>query len=239
MIRFWLAIAGWRTCPAMPENLSCYAGKMKRGSVVQLSAQLVEESDARLAVPEGILPMGDFYQVAFGGKVTYQIHKDGNLVRAYAAGLSWVENTIMGLPAAILALLQGKLLLKGELLHAHDWAYALIGGELGLVASPVVPGKAVMVAERDGQYMGIAHICPGDSEVAIEALSLLGFFVRQYDREQNAISEITSPDLKKNIILENIVGYNLFPEQLKQMASSGKAVNELSRKLYMAAMLVR
>lgn len=220
------------------ENLACYAGKMKKGSVVQLSAQLVEEWDARLTIPEGISRIGDFYQVALDKKVTYRIHKDGNLVRAYAADLFWVEQTVMGLPAAILALLQGKLLLNGKLLRAREWGYAFIGGELDLAVPPEEPGKAVMIKECDGKYMGIAHICPDDSEVATETLALLGFFVPQYDLEENAISEIKSPDVKKNILLENSVGYHLFPEQLKQMACSGKMVNELSQKLYMASMLV-
>lgn len=221
------------------NGLDGYAGKMKKGSVLQLSAQLVEEEDAILAAPEGVSLMGDFYQVSFCGKVIYRIHKSGNLVRAYAADLSWVEKTIMRLPAAILALLQGKLLLKGSLLHARHWAYVLTGEQEDMSLESAAPGQAVMITERDGEYMGTIHICPDDTEVATETRALLGFFVRQDGRGQSAIEEIESQELKKKLILENIVGYELLPEELKRMAAESKIVDELSRKLYMAAMLIR
>lgn len=237
------------------KSLPSYAGKMTMDSVVQLSVQQAEWGAAVPEASEGISLAGDFYQVVIPEKVTYQIHKEGNLVRAYVEDFVWLEKTVMGVPASILALLKGKVLLGGSLLHAGDWAYAAIGerertadsadGGTGAYDTDTYssyiryasPGKSVMVLEREERMEGVAHIASIYSDYAIETLGMLGIFVLQRDPGREAIEPMDEPELKKNAILENIVGYELFPQELKQRASNSRIVNRISQELYMASML--
>lgn len=237
------------------KSLTSYAGKMTMDSVVQLSVQQAEWGTAAPEAPEGISLAGDFYQVVIPEKVTYQIHKEGNLVRAYVEDFVWLEKTVMGVPASILALLKGKVLLGGSLLHAGDWAYAAVGERGGAadsadgstdayntdIYSPYIryasPGKAVMVLEREGRMEGVAHIASIYSDYAIETLGLLGVFVLQRDPSREAIEPMDVPELKKDAVLGNIVGYDLFPQELKGRANDSRIVNKISQELYMASML--
>lgn len=233
------------------KSLTSYAGKMTMDSVVQLSVQQAEWGTAAPEAPEGISLAGDFYQVVIPEKVTYQIHKEGNLVRAYVEDFAWLEKTVMGVPASVLALLKGKVLLGGSLLHAGDWAYAAVGerghADDGTGAyntdtySPYIryasPGKAVMALEREGRMEGVAHIASIYSDYAVETLGLLGVFVLQRDPGREAIEPMDVPEMKKDALLESIVGYELFPQELKERANDSRIVNRISQELYMASML--
>lgn len=216
------------------NSLNSYAGKMKIDSVIQLSAQLVEEGDAILAAPGKVVPEGDFYQVGIGGKVTYRVHKDGNLMRAYAVDFHWIEKTVADIPAAILAVLKGKILLKGSLLHARDWAYALLG-ERGIQESP---NERVMVIEQGSQYTGIIHFYQYELDTGIESRGLMGILALRQGEASDAIVPIEDPELRKKAILENAAGYELLSEDLRQKLRESEIVNGISRKLYMASMLV-
>lgn len=222
------------------RSLTDYAGKMTLDSVVQLSVLLVEPDAAVLKASEGMELAGDFYQVTFFERVTYRIHKDGNLVRAYAADLSWVERTILGVPASILALLKGKVLLKGSLLLGGGWAYAVIGERKGEADENcihcAVPGRAVMVLEKGERFVGAAHSDSAYSDYAVEALGLLGIFVLQSSGTEDAIESICEPALKRRMLQENIVGYEVFLPELKQLADDSGLMDEISRRLYMAFM---
>lgn len=226
------------------RTLESFAGNMTIDSVAQLSVQPVEQQGS-VPAAEGIFRNGDFYQVVLPEKVTYQIHKDGNLVRAYAADPVWIEKTILGVPASVVALLKGKVLLQGSLLHAGQWSYAAVGrrGEAAEGAGDgiytvTVPGNAVMVREHQGRLEGIAHLptMPPDSEVAIETLGLLGIFALHGDDEKEAIQPVETLEEKRSILLENIVGYERFPQELRQLAEDNRIIDKMSQELYMAYM---
>lgn len=217
------------------KNLNSYAGKMARNSVVQLSAQQVGQKDAILAGPKGISLAGDFYQVVIPGKVTYHIHKNGNLIRAYTADFSRVEESILGVPAAILALFQGKLLLRGSLLHAGAWAYALVGRGNGDAPQE----ENVLITEREGQYSGIVHASPCIQDAGIETMVLMGIFVLKHEKNSNAIEPIERPEQRKNFLLKNIVGYKMLTPELHNRAREIPLLEGITRELYMASMRVR
>lgn len=226
------------------RTLESFAGKMTIDSVAQLSVQPAEWQDS-VSAAEGISLDGDFYWVSIPEKVTYQIHKDGNLVRACAADPAWIEKTILGVPASVVALLKGKVLLRGSLLHAGKWSYAAVGrrGETdgnmqGCIYTDIVPGNAVMVREHEGQLEGIAHLrtMPLDSEVATETLGLLGVFALHSDDDKEAIQPMETLEEKKRALLENIVGYELFPQKLRQLANDSRVIDRISQELYMAYM---
>lgn len=222
------------------RSLTDYAGKMTKDSVVQLSAQVVEPNAAVLKGCGEIVFTEDFYQVTVPEKVTYQIHKDGNLVRAYAADLLWVEQTILGIPASILALLKGKVLLNGSLLHAGRWAYAVIGERESRIDDMYlrcgIPGRAVMVRQQEEQFVGTAHSDSAYLDCAVEALGLLGVFVLQSNEAKAAIEPMCLPELKKDSLLESVVGYEVFSQELMQLADESGIIDQISRKLYMAFM---
>jgi hypothetical protein len=222
------------------RSLTDYAGKMTKDSVVQLSAQVVDPNAAVLKGCGEIVFTEDFYQVTVPEKVTYQIHKDGNLVRAYAADLLWVEQTILGIPASILALLKGKVLLNGSLLHAGRWAYAVIGERESRIDDMYlrcgIPGRAVMVRQQEEQFVGTAHSDSAYLDCAVEALGLLGVFVLQSNEAKAAIEPMCLPELKKDSLLESVVGYEVFSQELMQLADESGIIDQISRKLYMAFM---
>ncbi len=222
------------------RSLTDYAGKMTKDSVVQLSAQVVEPNAAVLKGCGEIVFTEDFYQVTVPEKVTYQIHKDGNLVRAYAADLLWVEQTILGIPASILALLKGKVLLNGSLLHAGRWAYAVIGERESRIDDMYlrcgIPGRAVMVRQQEEQFVGTAHSDSAYLDCAVEALGLLGIFVLQSNEAKAAIEPMCLPELKKDSLLESVVGYEVFSQELMQLADESSIIDQISRRLYMAFM---
>lgn len=222
------------------RGLTDYAGKMTNSSVVQLSAQVVEPGSAVLKGPEEMVFAGDFYRLTIPERVVYQIHKSGNLVRAFAADLSWVERTILGVPASILALLKGKILLRGSLLHAGQWAYAVTGereramGDMYIQCA--LPGRAVMVLGRGEQFIGTAHSDSAYSDCAVEALGLLGIFVLQNNEAKEAIEPMCLPELKKASMSENIVGYEVLSQELRQLVNDSSIIDEISRRVYMAFM---
>ncbi len=226
------------------RTLESFAGKMTIDSVAQLSVQPVEQQDSA-PTGEGISRNGDFYQVVLPEKVAYRIHKDGNLVRAYAEDPVWIEKTILGVPASVVALLKGKVLLQGSLVRAGQWSYAAVGrkeepteGVCDGIYTGTVPGNAVMVREHGGRLEGIAHLrtMPPDSEVATETLGLLGIFALHGDDEKEAIQPMETREEKKSVLLENIVGYELFPQELRQLANDSGIIDKISQELYMAYM---
>lgn len=219
------------------KELAGYAGKMTSDSVVQLSAQAVETDDAILKEPEGISVRGDFYQVAFSGKVIYRIHKGGNLIRAYAAELSQVERTVMGIPAAIQGLLRGKVLLGGSLICTHGWAYVLTGKAVKNESEDL--GRCVMIWESEGQFVGVSNFRSPESETGDKPLTLLGIFVRRWGESESAIEPMDMPEQKKESLLKNIVGYEAFPEELRRMAQEAEILDKLCRDMYMVSMLAK
>lgn len=219
------------------RELVGYAGKMTGDSVVQLSAQMVEGDDAILREPEGISVTGDFYQVALSGKVIYRIHKGGNLIRAYAAEISQIETTVMGIPASIQGLLRGKILLAGSLLRVQGWAYVLTGE--GVRKEEGSCGKSVMIWESEGQFVGVSNFRSPETEMGDNPLALLGIFVRHCDRSENAIEPMDEPERKRDFLLRNMVGYAAFPEELKQRAQTAEILDKLCREIYMVSMLAK
>lgn len=217
------------------NGLNSYAGKMTRNSVVQLSAQLVGQKDAVLAGPKGITFTGDFYQVVIPGKVTYHIHKGGNLIRAFAADFSAVEETVLGIPASILALLQGKLLLRGTLLHAGRRACALVGRS----AEEQPREENVMIVRREEQYLGIVHTDSNEPDEGIEILELMGILVRKHEKTSNAIEPVDRPERRKNVLLKNVVGYRMFMPELQRAARESTLLEEAARELYMVSLRVK
>lgn len=66
----------------------------------------------------------------------------------------------------------------------------------------------------------------------------MGILALRQGEASDAIVPIEDPELRKKAILENAAGYELLSEDLRQKLRESEIVNGISRKLYMASMLV-
>ena len=99
-----------------------------------------------------------------------------------------------------------------------------------------IPGRAVMVRQQEEQFVGTAHSDSAYLDCAVEALGLLGVFVLQSNEAKAAIEPMCLPELKKDSLLESVVGYEVFSQELMQLADESGIIDQISRKLYMAFM---
>ena len=73
-------------------------------------------------------------------------------------------------------------------------------------------------------------------DCAVEALGLLGVFVLQSNEAKAAIEPMCLPELKKDTWLESVVVYEVFSQEMRQLADESGIIDQISRKLYMAFM---
>lgn len=219
------------------RNLYPYVGKVKRDAVVQLVVYPASSKKNPLSAPAGISMAGDFYTAVLPGGITYQIHKDGKMIRAYTPDISLVERTLKGIPMAILAMIEGKLLLHSSIAIIRDAAYVFIGEtEMGR-AYGLFMDKTVLLSDNGTAYKAARASFPGfeASQILdpIESPTLKGICVLHYGSKRAKAISIISSQTKKNLLLENYVGYQILPPQLKQKLYFGKAINQASRVIPM------
>lgn len=212
------------------KNLEPYAGKVGKDYVVQLLVYSLETENAPLSAPVGISADGDFYFAVISGKIIYQIHKDGRLIRAYAADSCWVEKTIMEAPMAVLAMLQGKILLSGTFLSAGDGIYVFLGETEGLNGQGLIREDTVLIEERRKSWRGVPGSYPGHE--AAQSLAspwipkLKGIFAVRREGKKSRIAPMEREEAKE-LLAENFVGYSLFSQELRQAVRDSESMNRV------------
>lgn len=229
------------------RTLEPYGGKIARGSAVQLLYYPLETENAPLSAPAGISADGDFYLAALSEDVIYQIHKNGTLIRVYASSVSRVEETVMGVPMSILAMLQGKFLLHGSLVSAQDSVYAVLGDEevlkhSGLSGKDMIlleNGRIDVPGEAEG-YQGMLQSCCGDKnkvfwyQTAISRIKQV-LVLENSSRETN-MELIAETVTKEHLLLKYLVGFLTFSQELQGHIRKGSFLREAGQKLPMAAL---
>ena len=220
------------------RNLEPYVGKIARGSAVQLLVYSLETQNTYLSAPAEISRDGDFYLAAPSENVIYQIHKNGTLIRAYAAAASQVGETIMYVPMSILAMLQGKILLHGAVISIWDDTYVVFGEAEMLKCSGLSFTDTILLTEGMEGYKGMLCFRFGNKAELYGQQpipKLKGILVLQYIG-QEAITLITETEMKEKLLLEHVVGFSMFSRELQEYISNSRFLKKAGQKLPMAAL---
>jgi len=233
------------------KALEPYEGRVTRDAVVQLLVYPREAGNAIGKEGKGIYAEGDYYLEVLSDDLFYQIHKDGRLMRAYAASTSAVEKTIMNEPMAVLAMLQEKLLLHAAILREGDSAYAILGDRevrkrCGLFGNDRIwiagNGTGYQVSEGDSLDHGTVKICRRKDNVDYRFFSgtgvvhslkqsripeLKGIIVLKDGGKEQETGLIEDPERKKKLLLEHFVGVELFPQEIKRAVTESKGMEEV------------
>ncbi len=258
------------------RTLVPYAGMVPKGSAVQLIVYPLETDHIPLSAPTGISADGDFYLAALSKDIIYQVHKSGTLIRVYANSVDQVEETVMGAPMSILAMIRKCFLLKGSIISIGKEAYVLLGGAEQSSACEEVRQNCVLLVEEEEGYKGISCSYPGEkagvSQESPSFTRLRGIVKVQYTKGESgdisvkwskdhkealsaefalmqgsAASEaseslmmpIEDVQEKKDLLLENIVGFPLLSQSLKEQMGHSTYVEKAVKRLAMSVIAVR
>ena len=143
------------------RTLEPYAGRVPKGSAVQLLVYPLGAENIPLSASAGISVDGDFYLAALSKNIIYQVHKSGTLIRVYAESIAQVEETVKSVPMSILAMIQKNILLKGSIISTGQGAYVLVdGAERSSFCGEACQDTVLLVEEEEG-YKGISSLYPG------------------------------------------------------------------------------
>ena len=223
------------------RTLEPYAGKIARGSTVQLLVNTLETESACISAPDEISSDGDFYLAAPAENIIYQIHKNGTLIRTYAAAVSQVEETIMDVPMSILAMLRGKLLLHGAVISVWNDTYVVLGETEMLKCSGLPYSDTILLTEGMEGYKGIRCFRFGNKEELYgrqPVPKLKGILALQHIGQEAGVTRITETAGKEQLLLEHVVGFSMFSQKLQEDISNGTLLKEVAQKLPMAALRV-
>jgi len=224
------------------KSLNPYSGRVVGNSVVQLLVCQWNAENAPADAPMGISAQGDYYLAALPENVTYQIHKSGKLMRVYAKSISAVEETIMEVPMAVLAMLQGKTLLHGGVIAGGNSVYAVIGKAESWKTDGLLYDGTVLVADSDNGYVGAAAFYPRfeapESFSMPELPGLKGILAVGQKGERADILSVTSSVEKKKRLMEGLVGMEMFSPELKKRVSDSKALDEAGRNVPMFSVVM-
>ena len=221
------------------RNLEPYVGKIARGSAVQLLVYSLETENAYLSAPAEISRDGDFYLAAPSENIIYQIHKNGTLIRAYAATVSQVEETIMDVPMSVLAMLQGKLLLHGAVISVRDDIYVVFGEAEMLKCSGLPFTGTILLTEDMEGYRGILCFRLGNKAELYGQQpipKLKGILILQHIGQEAGVTLITETKRKEQLLLEHVVGFSTFSRELQEYISNNTFLKEVGQRLPMAAL---
>jgi len=220
------------------RTLKAYTGVIPRCSAVQLIIY-PQETEGILQAPSGrIVADGDFYLAALSEEIVYQIHKSGMLIRAYASGMALVEETIMDVPMAVLAALQGKLLLHGAAFPAGDSVYGVLGDVRRGNVYGLPDDNLMLVAGEGEEYLGVVRSFPGDE--AAHSLRkpriprLKGIIALQSGAQKRGLVPIEGMEDRKRILLENYAGIAMFLPELRQRITDSGILDGVSKTVPMA-----
>ncbi len=221
------------------KTLEPYVGRLAKDSAVQLLVKTLDVKNADVPTPTEIVREGDFYLAAPSGNMIYQIHKNGTLIRAYAAEVSQVEETIMDVPMSILAMIEGKLLLHGTVISVRGDTYAVLGGEEMLKCSGLSHSDTILLTENMEGYRGILCFRMGKQTKLYgqrPITGLKGIVVLQNIGQGAGGAVIMEHERKERLLLEHTAGFSMLSREMHEYFSHGRMLKEAGQSLPVAVL---